>query len=155
LLFISAFAHFGVLCSFFAFVFCFVLFCFCLGFSYSFGHLQSNFPIGSHRVVLSSLSPDSFFANCPIPDVLRSNASPEPNWRTLFHAPNSASESDPANVTAQEGGNASPAMNDVFSGTTTNAKSVTPQARASTRVNSESVSNEIDESDLQSEKQSE
>jgi hypothetical protein len=55
-------------------------------------------------------------------------------------------------VTSQEGGNASPAMNDVFPGTTTKERLVPKQAPVSMRVNSESVSNEIDESDLQFEK---
>jgi hypothetical protein len=46
-------------------------------------------------------------------------------------------------------------MNNVLSGTTTKARPVALQAPASMRVNSESVSNEIDESDLQSEKHDE
>jgi hypothetical protein len=58
-------------------------------------------------------------------------------------------------VTAQERGNALPAMNNVFSGITTKDRSVIAQARASIRVNSESISNEIDESDLQYEKHDE
>jgi hypothetical protein len=55
----------------------------------------------------------------------------------------------------QERGNASPAMNETLPGTTAKDRSVAPQARASMRANSESVSNEIDESDLQYEKHDE
>jgi hypothetical protein len=46
-------------------------------------------------------------------------------------------------------GNASGAMNEVLAGTTTNDKDVPPKASASMRLNSESVSDEIDESKLQ------
>jgi hypothetical protein len=53
----------------------------------------------------------------------------------------------------QQGGNASPAMNKIFAGTTTKDICVAANASASMRVNSDSVSNEIDESDLQDEKQ--
>jgi hypothetical protein len=59
---------------------------------------------------------------------------------------------DPANVTVQWGGNASPAMNEILPGTTTKDSFVSQQAPVSIRVNSESVSNEIDESGLQYEK---
>jgi hypothetical protein len=52
-------------------------------------------------------------------------------------------------------GNASPATNDVFPGTTTDDKDVELKARASTHANSESLSNEIDERDLQYEQHSE
>jgi hypothetical protein len=55
-------------------------------------------------------------------------------------------------VTAQDGGKASPATNQILPGTTTKDRFVCPQAPASMHVNSESVSNEIDESDLQYEK---
>jgi hypothetical protein len=55
----------------------------------------------------------------------------------------------------QERGNAAPAMNKVLPGTTTKGRLVSQQARVSMRVNSESVSNEIDESDLQDEKHDE
>jgi hypothetical protein len=55
-------------------------------------------------------------------------------------------------VTAQERGNASLAMNVGLSGTTIKDKFVSQQASASMRANSEFVSNEIDESDLQYEK---
>jgi hypothetical protein len=58
-----------------------------------------------------------------------------------------ASQSHSASVTAQQGGNASPAMNEVLRGTTTNKIFVFQQTRASMRPNSESVSNEIDESE--------
>jgi hypothetical protein len=57
-------------------------------------------------------------------------------------------------VTAQERENASPAMNEIFPGTTTKDRSVGSQTRASMRAYSESDSNEIDESDLQCEKHS-
>jgi hypothetical protein len=43
-------------------------------------------------------------------------------------------------------------MNETFPGTTTKDRHVAAKASASMRVNSESVSNEIDESDLQCEK---
>jgi uncharacterized protein (UPF0147 family) len=49
-------------------------------------------------------------------------------------------------------GNTSPATKDAFSGTITEDKDVPENARASICTNSESVSNEIDESDLQCEK---
>jgi hypothetical protein len=55
-------------------------------------------------------------------------------------------------VTAQETGNASLAMNTVLPGTITKGRFVSQQPPASMRVNSEAVSNEIDESDLQCEK---
>jgi hypothetical protein len=58
-------------------------------------------------------------------------------------------------VTLQKGGNASPAMNGVLPGTVTKDRFVPLQAPASMRVNSESVSNEIDESDSQHEKHDE
>jgi hypothetical protein len=54
-----------------------------------------------------------------------------------------------------ESGNAPPAMNDPLSGTTTDNKYVILKASASMRANSDSVSNEIDESDLQYEKHDE
>jgi hypothetical protein len=153
---------------------CFSFFCFCLFFGflfvclfvhYSFAvfhfsfsnsvrHHQSNF-LGCSDRVFPSLSPDSFVANSCIPDVLRSNASLEPNWWPLAHALNSESQSDPTSVTVQERGNASPAMKKVLPGTTTKDRLVREQARVSICVNSESVLNEIDESDLQSEKHDE
>jgi hypothetical protein len=43
-------------------------------------------------------------------------------------------------------------MNETLTGTTTKDRHVTAKALASMRVNSESVSNEIDESELQGEK---
>jgi hypothetical protein len=46
-------------------------------------------------------------------------------------------------------------MNDALSGTTTDGKDVLLKAQASMRVNSDSVSNEIDESEMQCEKHSE
>jgi hypothetical protein len=46
-------------------------------------------------------------------------------------------------------------MNEILSGTTTKDRFVAQHAPSSMRVNSEFVSNEIDESDLQSEKQNE
>jgi hypothetical protein len=46
-------------------------------------------------------------------------------------------------------------MNETLPGTTTKDRSVALQARASMRANSESVSNEIDESELEYEKHSE
>jgi hypothetical protein len=54
-------------------------------------------------------------------------------------------------VTTQLGGNA-PTTNEVFSRTTTDGRHVEKKALASIRGNSDSVSNEIDESDLQYEK---
>jgi hypothetical protein len=148
---------FPVVFHFFVFAFVCSLFFYC-SFSNSLGHRQSNFPnfpICSDGVFLSSSSPKSVVVNSHIPDAPRSNASREPNWRRLVRFLNSASESDPANVTVQEGGNASPAMNDVLPGTTTKDRRVALQAPASMRINSDSVSNEIDESDLQSEKHDE
>jgi hypothetical protein len=46
-------------------------------------------------------------------------------------------------------------MNEVLRGTTAKSRCVPAKALASMRVNSESVSNEIDESDLQDEKHDE
>jgi hypothetical protein len=133
------------------FLLTFLSFCF----SNSHGHHQSNFLIRSDFAFLSSSPTDSFLPNSCRPDVHRSNASLEPNWRRLFHALNSASQSDPAKVTAQEGENASPAMSETLPGTTTKDRLVPAQAPASMRVNSESSSNEIDESDSQDEKHNE
>jgi hypothetical protein len=79
----------------------------------------------------------------------RSNASLELNRRRRFHSLNSASESDHADVTAQWCGKAAPAMNEVLPGTTTKERRVPAKVPASRSTNSESVSNEIDESDLQ------
>jgi hypothetical protein len=58
-------------------------------------------------------------------------------------------------VTAQKGENSSLAMSEILSGTTTKDRLVPAQASVSMCVNSESVSNEIDESDSQYEKYSE
>jgi hypothetical protein len=147
------FRSFGFACFSFFCLFVFVDFSFFpFSFSNSLGRRQCNCPIRSDNVFLSLSSPDSFIANSPIPDLLRSNALLEPNWRPLFHARNSASESDPPNVTAHEGRNASPAMNDVLPGTISKDRFVASQALASMRANSEFVSNEIDESGRQYEK---
>jgi hypothetical protein len=51
-------------------------------------------------------------------------------------------------VKVQEAGNASPAMNATLPGTTTEDRHVAEKALVSTRTNSESVSNDIDESEL-------
>jgi hypothetical protein len=72
------------------------------------------------------------------------NASLEPDWRQQFHDLNSESRSDSADVTEQEGGNASPAMNEVVPGTTIKDRGVPSQPSDSMQVNSKSVSNEID-----------
>jgi hypothetical protein len=58
-------------------------------------------------------------------------------------------------VTAQEEGNASPAMTEVLSGTITKDRFGAQKAQASMSIKSDSVSNEIDESDLQYEKHDE
>jgi hypothetical protein len=99
--------------------------------------------------------PVSFIAKSRISDILRSHALCEPNWRLPFHALNSAYESNSAKMTAQDGGNAPPAMNMVFPGTMTKDTCVFQHARASMRINSEFVSNEIDESNVQCEKHDE
>jgi hypothetical protein len=62
-------------------------------------HHQWNSCIRSDGVFLSISLLDSFVANSPIPDVMRSNASHDPNWRRRFHAPNSASQCEPVKVT--------------------------------------------------------
>jgi hypothetical protein len=49
-----------------------------------------------------------------------------------------------ANARVSKIGNAMPAMNETFTGTTTKERDVSAKARASTRVNSKSFSNEID-----------
>jgi hypothetical protein len=54
-------------------------------------------------------------------------------------------------VRAQEGGNASPTMNKILPVTTTKDRRVAWQTPTSMRVNSESVSNKIDEKDDQQE----
>jgi hypothetical protein len=58
-------------------------------------------------------------------------------------------------VTTQLGGNALPTTDEVFSPTTTGDRHVKEKASASIRGNFDSVSNEIDESDLQNKKHSE
>jgi hypothetical protein len=58
-------------------------------------------------------------------------------------------------VTKQHGGNPSPAVNNALSGTTKKDRAVALQAGASMRINSDSVSNEIDKSDWQDEKHDE
>jgi hypothetical protein len=58
-------------------------------------------------------------------------------------------------VTTQLYGNASPSMNEVSSETTTDNKDVEWKATTSIRANSDSVSNEIQEGELQLAKQSE
>jgi hypothetical protein len=98
-------------------------------------------------------SPDSLVANSHILGVLRAKARLESNERRPFHALNSTTQSDPANMTAQELRNASPATNDLLPGITNKDRFVSQQAPVSMRVNSESVSNEIDGSNSQYEKQ--
>jgi hypothetical protein len=127
-------------------LFLFVVFRFC--FSNSPVHHQWNSPIRSDDVFLSSSFLDCFIPNSPILGVLRSNTSLKPNWRRRFHDLNSASQSDPANVIVQKGGNASHAMNDILPGTTTKERFVSQQAASLISVNSDSISNEINESDL-------
>jgi hypothetical protein len=58
-------------------------------------------------------------------------------------------------VTIPLGGNTPRATNEAFVGTTTDGKAAKRKASASIYANSDSVSNEIDESDWQSEKQDE
>jgi hypothetical protein len=74
------------------------------------------------------------------------------DWRCLVHSRKAASESAPANATAQEDGNAVPAMNEALSGTRTKDKRVAAKAFDSMPVDSQSVANEIDESELQQQK---
>jgi hypothetical protein len=105
--------------------------------------------VSSVRVFPSSPFLDSFVPNSLIPSVLRLNVLLEPNSRTVFYDTISPSETHPPNVTAQKRENASPAMNEIFPGTTTKDRSVASQARASMRANCEFVSNESDESALQ------
>jgi hypothetical protein len=166
LIFLSAFACFCFSCLLFILLISFIFPSFsffgCCLFSvlsFSFeslrGNYRCNFPIGSHRIFISSSFLDLCLPNPHVSDVLRSNALLEPNWRPILHALNSASQSDLANVTAQEGGNASPAMNDVLPGTTTKCRRVPMKAPDSMRANSESRSNEIDESEKQYEKHDE
>jgi hypothetical protein len=58
-------------------------------------------------------------------------------------------------ATTQLGGNTPPTTNEIFSRTTTDDRHVQEKASASIHGNSDSVSNEIDEIDLQFEKHSE
>jgi hypothetical protein len=88
-------------------------------FSISLRQHQSSCPIHPDRVSTSSSSPESFFPNSLIPDVLRSIASFETNRPPLSHPLNSLSKSHSENLTAQSRGNASPVMNEVPPGTTT------------------------------------
>jgi hypothetical protein len=90
-----------------------------------------------------------------ISDAIHSNTPPKPNWRRISHALNLALESDTVNARAQEGGNASPAMNEISAGTRIKDRYVAVKVRASIRVNLESFSNEIDDNGLQCEKHSE
>jgi hypothetical protein len=83
------------------------------------------------------------------------NASLELNWRRPGHSQNAAFESPPAHATLQSIKNALPAMNETLTGRTPKDKDVAAKAQASMRVNSESVSNEIDECELQCEKHDE
>jgi hypothetical protein len=133
--------------------FLFLSFRFC--FANSLGHYQSDVPIRKDGMFLSSLFPDSFFANSSVSDVLHSNTSLQRNWWFLFHAMNFASESDPAHVTTHEEGNASPVMNDVFPRTTIKNRFVTLQVPGAMRVDFESDSNKIDESDMHCKKHAE
>jgi hypothetical protein len=87
--------------------------------------------------------------------VHHSNASLDPDWRRPDHSRNAAFESPLAGATAQSVGNASPAMNQILSGIIAKDKHVAANAFDSMCVKSESVSNEIDESNSQSEKHSE
>jgi hypothetical protein len=73
----------------------------------------------------------------------------------MIHSASSASESGPVNATIQPAGKASPAMNMILSGTTTDETDVPAKAPASMRINSESRSNEIDKSESQDEKHDE
>jgi hypothetical protein len=121
--------------------FCFVLFVLC---SFVFVRFPS-LPFASQpHLAVSCMS-----------DAIRSNIRPKPKWRRIFYALNSALDSDAVNARAQKGGNASPAVNEISAGTRTKARSVAMKARASMHINSESISNEIDESDLQYEKHDE
>jgi hypothetical protein len=58
-------------------------------------------------------------------------------------------------ITTQLSGQTPPATNELFSRTTTDDRHVQEKALALIRGNSDSVSNEIDESELQNEKHSE
>jgi hypothetical protein len=87
--------------------------------------------------------------------VLRSNASLEPDWRCSAHSRNAAFESPPANTTVQEAENAFPAMNETLTGTRTKPRHTAVKAPSWMLVNSDFVSNEIDESELQDEKHDE
>jgi hypothetical protein len=86
--------------------------------------------------LFSSFS-SSVFANSPIPDVLRLNASLKVNWWPLFRALNCASQSDPGNMTAHERGSAWPAIKEGLSGTRTKDGSVSRSMAALMRLNSE------------------
>jgi hypothetical protein len=113
LLYLFVFVHF----SFFRFIF-----------SNSFRHHQCILPIWLDSTFRSSSSPDLFVNDSRIPDVVRSNDSLEPNRRWLFHGLHSALQSDPANVTAQEGRNASQTIDDVLPGTIITDRFVSQQA---------------------------
>jgi hypothetical protein len=104
----------------------------------------------SHQTASSFAFLDS--SGSPFTNVLRSNASVEPDWRRRFDSLNFASDSVPVSAIAHERGNASPAMNKTSLEATTEAESVRSKALASIHLNSECVSNEIDESDLLFEK---
>jgi hypothetical protein len=84
-----------------------------------------------------------------------SNALLGPDWRRPAYSRSAAGKSPLDNLTVQETGNASSAMNETLAGAIANDKHVAPNDLVSMRVNSESISNEIDESDLQCEKHDE
>jgi hypothetical protein len=116
---------------------------------------QFDFPITRFRVCLRLIILRLLPGQFSFPQGFRSNASLEQERRRRFHLLKPASESGHVDVTTQSLGKLSPAMNDALPGTTTKNRYVAAKAPVSIRVNSESVSNEIDESDSQYEKQSE
>jgi hypothetical protein len=82
-------------------------------------------------------SPDSFFANSPMLDVIRSNAALGPTWLRTFRALNSEPQSDPSNMTTQKETNASRAMNETLPATTKDRFSAFPRLKRLFSVSAE------------------
>jgi hypothetical protein len=121
-------------------------------------HPLTTFLLFHVPIVSQSPAPFTFLPFSASPRILQvicSIASLQRDWQRPVHPLNPASESPPANAEVRSVGNASPAMNETLIGTTTKERCVASKALASMRVNSDSVSNEIDESDLQPEKHDE
>jgi hypothetical protein len=119
-------------------------------------HFHPNNILSSHFLSSRVQSYRNPFPACSrICQALRSNGAFEPDWLRPTQSRKTASESPADNAALQSTENASSAMNETLAGTTAKDKHVAVRALASMRANSESVSNKIDESDVQYEKHNE